>query len=145
MKALARFFMFVFALSTILSCSAVPAFAATPSAPTDSHIDIEVNGSNGITIKPGAYPDLGSNTTDIQQAAAEKVVSKSKLVAQTITSVCAIVCFVMVILNISKLSTSNTMPILRRQAIIGLLWSLISLTLFGGAWVIVTFFWNFLK
>ena len=90
-------------------------------------------GANGITITPGAAPDM----TD--------VISKGKTVAQTITAVCTIICFVALFISITKLSTSGSHPMQRRMAIMGILWSGVAITLFGGGWVVVSFFWNFLS
>lgn len=121
----------------IMSLCSVPAFA------TDTGMQIQVSGGNGITINPGQYPNLGS-ADDAPEEAAKTIISKGKLIGQTITAVCALVYLVFFFINITKLSTSGAMSFQRRQAITGLLWSGVSLALFGGAWTVITFFWNFL-
>lgn len=135
--------LFVVVLTLAIGC--VPAYATDGGSGGDSHIQIEING-NGITINPGQYPDMGGTTDgSTPEAAATTLVSKGKLIGQTVTALCAIVCFVFFLINVTKLATSGGMPFQRRAAIIGVLWSGASLTLFGGAWVVISFFWNYLK
>jgi len=105
-------------------------------------IDI-TGGTGGITIKPGNAPDM----TDVDSYAdnmGEKVISKGKTVAQTVTAICTIICFVMFFISVTQLATSSSNPIMRYRALLRILWSGIAITLFGGSWVVVTFFWNFL-
>ena len=101
-------------------------------------------GANGITITPGAAPDM-TDVSNAYDTVGDTVISKGKTVAQTITAVCTIICFVALFISITKLSTSGSHPMQRRMAIMGILWSGIALTLFGGGWVVVSFFWNFLS
>lgn len=136
MRYLRKLALLVAVVLTMSLCS-VPAFA------TDTGMQIQVSGGNGITINPGQYPNL-SSTGDAPEEAAKTIISKGKLIGQTITAVCALVCLVFFFINITKLSTSGAMSFQRRQAITGLLWSGVSLALFGGAWTVITFFWNFL-
>jgi len=105
-------------------------------------IDITGDGS-GIKIKPGEAPDMThvGNLDDI----GNKVISKSQMVAKTVTSVCTIICFVAFLFSVTRLATSGSHPIQRRGAVIGILWSGVALALFGGGWVVVNFFWNFLS
>lgn len=133
------------------SMSVIPSFAedeaygsATGSSGTGSGIISITGGSHGITIKPGSAPDM-TNVGDAYTTVGNTVISKGKVVAQTITAVCTIICFVALFISITKLSTSGSHPMQRRAAIIGILWSGIALTLFGGGWIIVSFFWNFLS
>lgn len=126
----------IFLLILTLTTTCVPAFANN----TDSGINISA-GSDGITIKPGTYLDL-ANITDAPEEMAETTISKAKLIGQIITSVCCIICLVFFFINVTKLATSGAMPFQRRQAISGILFSGASLALFGGAWTVITFFWN---
>lgn len=134
---------------TLLLCLGciTPAFAApTGGTGGTGGLDIQVSGSSGITINPGNYPDLSSgDLSGVQDEVSEKVVSKSKSVAQTVTAICAIVCMVFFFINVVKLATSGSMAFQRRTALIGLLWSGVALALFGGGWTVITFFWNFLN
>ena len=108
--------------------------------------DVSVNGTNGIVINPGTYPDLGStNLEGVQDAATEKIIENGKTVAKTITAICAIICFVSFFISVVQLATAGTMPLKRRMSLIGILWSGIGLALFGGAFVVISFFWNFLR
>ena len=136
----------LFSVVLLLSLSCVPAYASeSDNANADSHIQIDISGSNGITINPGAYPNLSGSGEDVQEAAATKVVSQGKRIGQTITALCAIVCFVFFLINVTKLSTSGAMAFQRRQAIMGVLWSGAALTLFGGAFAVISIFWNYLR
>lgn len=101
-------------------------------------------GANGITITPGAAPDM-TDVSNAYDTVGDTVISKGKTVAQTITAVCTIICFVALFISITKLSTSGSHPMQRRMAIMGILWSGVAITLFGGGWVVVSFFWNFLS
>lgn len=124
------------ALMLCVTSVATPAFAA-------GTINIS-GGANGITITPGTAPDM----TDVSSAynkVGNTVISKGKTVAQTITAVCTIICFIALFISITKLATSGSHPMQRRTAIIGILWSGVALALFGGGWVVVSFFWNFLS
>lgn len=143
MRYLKKFgFTFLVVLMVAFSCT--PAYASEGGSGGDSHIQIDVNGS-GITINPGQYPDMGGATNGATpEAAATKIVSKGKLIGQTITALCAIVCLVFFLINVTKLSTSGGMAFQRRQAIMGVLWSGAALTLFGGAFTVISFFWNYL-
>ena len=131
---------FVLMLALVFTITVVPAFADSD----DGHFNIQVN-DNGITITPGAYPDLGGDINeDIRGAIAGNVTSKAKSVAQTITGICSIVCFTLLIVNITKLSMKAGDPKGRSAALSGILWSGVAISLFGGAFIVVTFFWNFL-
>lgn len=124
---------------TIQCCYLGPVMAA-------DGIDISLNGGNGITINPGNYPDLGAtDIDDVQDATTEKIIDKGKSIAQTITALCAIICFVAFFISIAKLVTSGSIPFQRRAALTGILWSGIGIALFGGAFVVVSFFWNFFR
>ena len=72
-------------------------------------------------------------------------VSTSKKVAQAITGVLTVICFVAFLFCVTKLALSAGNPQTRRMAISGILFSGIALALFGGAWIVVSFFWNLLS
>lgn len=87
-------------------------------------------------VKSGAFGDdtnLGTVVTTAQQ------------IAKTITSVLSIISFVSLLLWVAKLATSAGNPRNRTTALTGILFSGIALALFGGAWVVVNFFWNLLS
>ena len=48
------------------------------------------------------------------------------------------------LISVTKLAASAGNPIARQRALAGILFSGVALALFGGAWVVVSFFWNFL-
>lgn len=84
--------------------------------------------------------DLDSSSADLGTA-----VQTSKKVAQAITGILTVICFVSFLFWVSKLAMSAGNPQTRRVAISGILFSGIALALFGGAWVAVSFFWNLLS
>ena len=55
------------------------------------------------------------------------------------------ICFVVFFISVTKLATSGSHPMQRRAAILGILWSGVAIALFGGSWIVVSFFWNFLS
>lgn len=136
----------LFVAVLMLSISCVPVYASEggDDGGGNSHIQIDVSGTNGITINPGKYPNLNGTGEAAQEEAATKLVSQGKRIGQTITALCAIVCFVFFLINVTKLSTSGGMAFQRRQAIMGVLWSGAALTLFGGAFTVISLFWNYL-
>jgi len=84
--------------------------------------------------------ELDSSSADLGTA-----VQTSKKVAQAITGILTVICFVSFLFWVSKLAMSAGNPQTRRVAISGILFSGIALALFGGAWVAVSFFWNLLS
>lgn len=82
------------------------------------------------------------NSADVDMGTA---VQTSKKVAQAITSILTVISFVSFLFWVSKLAMSAGNPQTRRVAISGIMFSGIALTLFGGAWVAVSFFWNLLS
>lgn len=127
-------------LTLFTTCT--PAFASGSGGNGgNTGIDISANG-NGITINPGTYPNL-SNVSDAPEEVAKTAISKAKLIGQVVTAICFIICLAFFFVNVTKLSTSGAMSFQRRQAITGILFSGASLAIFGGAWTVITFFWNF--
>ena len=132
-------------LCSLASISQFEAYGAPPSASAGQGIEIQVDSSSGgIVISPGMFPNLSGDLDSVQNQVADRVVSKTKTVAQTITAVCAIICLVFFFINVAKLATSGSIAFQRRMALIGILWSGIALALFGGAWVVISFFWSLL-
>jgi len=82
---------------------------------------------------------LNAATTDMTT-----VVDKAKEVAKTVTSVLTIISFVCLLFWIAKLAMSAGNPQTRKIALTGILFSGVALALFGGSWVVVSFFWNIL-
>lgn len=129
-------------LSSALAVSCVtPAFAA-------NIVDIKPNGSGGFTISPpGAGenpPAMGQDLSSFQSVVEDTLMPTVQQVATTITSICTIICLVAFLISVTKLATSAGNPAARQRALQGILFSGIALTLFGGAWLVVSIFWNFL-
>ena len=127
------------ALIIIFSIIVTPAYAG------DGSLTIK-GGKGGITIKPGNFPNLSGDLEDnFEEQVEEVVLNKAKNIAQIITAICALTCFTVLLVNITRLSTSGPNPHARHQALMSILWSGIALAFFGGSFVVVSFFWNFLQ
>lgn len=74
----------------------------------------------------------------------DTVVTKAQDIAKTVTSILTIISFVCLLFWIARLAMSAGNPQTRRVALTGIMFSGISLALFGGSWVVVSFFWNIL-
>lgn len=111
--------------------------------PSQASISIS-GGGGGITIKPGPAPNM-TDVGDAFDKVSDKLVDKGQQTAKTITAVCCIICFVVFFISVTKLATSGSHPMQRRAAILGILWSGVAIALFGGSWIVVSFFWNFLS
>lgn len=122
--------------SMSISSMAIPAHAAG--------IDISPSGS-GITIKPGRMPDMTTSISGLQSAIDEAVMPQIRAVATAVTSVCTIICLVAFLVSVTKLAASAGNPVARHRALTGILFSGVALALFGGACIVVAFFWNFLN
>jgi len=72
------------------------------------------------------------------------VVSKSQEVAKTVTALLTILCFISLLFWIGMLAISAGNPNKRQTALMGILFSGVALALFGGSYLVVNFFWNFL-
>lgn len=72
------------------------------------------------------------------------VVNKYKGVAVVITSILTITMFIFMLIQFMKLGASGDNDSARRKAIVGILTTGIATALFGGASIIIGFFWNFL-
>lgn len=73
------------------------------------------------------------------------VEDKAREVAQTLTTILTIISFACLLFWIARLAMSAGNPMSRRMALTGIMFSGVALALFGGAWVVVSFFWNFLS
>ena len=87
---------------------------------------------------------VGNGLNNNGTSSLDTVVTKSKDVARTITSVLTIISFVSLLFWVAKLALSAGNPRNRTTALTGILFSGVALALFGGAWVVVSFFWNIL-
>lgn len=74
----------------------------------------------------------------------DTVVTKAQDIAKTITSILTIISFVCLLFWIARLAMSAGNPQTRKIALTGILFSGVALALFGGSWVVVSFFWNIL-
>lgn len=72
------------------------------------------------------------------------VVTKSQEVAKTVTSLLTILCFISLLFWIGMLAMSAGNPQKRHTALTGIMFSGVALALFGGSYLVVNFFWNFL-
>lgn len=72
------------------------------------------------------------------------VVGKYKSVAVVITSILTITMFIFMLVQFTKLGASGDNDSARKKAIAGILTTGIATALFGGASIIIGFFWNFL-
>ena len=70
------------------------------------------------------------------------IVSEAQEIAQTVTTILTIISFVCLLFWIARLAMSAGNPMTRRQALTGIMFSGVALALFGGSWVVVSFFWN---
>lgn len=73
------------------------------------------------------------------------VVDKTKEIAKTVTSILTVISFVCLLFWVAKLAMSAGNPQTRKVALTGILFAGIALALFGGSWVVVSFFWNVLN
>lgn len=103
---------------------------------------------------PGAGPGAGPGAlfgSDIESklngasTSMGSLVSEARDIAQTITTILTIISFVCLLFWIAKLAMSAGNPMTRRMALTGIMFSGIALALFGGSWVVVSFFWNVLN
>ena len=88
---------------------------------------------------------VGEGLNNNNDANLGTVVNKAQAIAKTITSVLTVISFVCLLFWVARLAMSAGNPQTRRIAISGILFSGIALTLFGGAWIVVSFFWNLLS
>lgn len=139
MKGLFKKLSAMFLTLSLLASNILPAYAA------ETIIDIQPNGSGGLTIKPpGNPPDMGQTLGSFQSTVEDTLMPTVEGVAGTIVSVCTVVSLVAFLISVTKLATSAGNPAARQRAIQGILFSGVALALFGGAWTVVTFFWDFL-
>lgn len=108
-----------------------------------SGIKIDTSG-HGITIQPGNMPDMTTSISTLQSAIDDAVMPQVRTIGTAVTSICTIICLIAFLISVTKLATSAGNPANRQRALTGILFSGIALALFGGAWIIVAFFWNFL-
>lgn len=104
--------------------------------------------SNGMGVN-NMFSDIGNTMSQLDGNTSAGnmsiITDKAQTIAQTITTILTIISFVCLLFNIAKLAMSAGNPMTRRQALTGILFSGAALALFGGAWVVVSFFWNFLN
>lgn len=87
---------------------------------------------------------VGTNLDDAQTDMST-LVDKSKEIAKTVTAILSVVCFVALLVCIARLALSAGNPQKRSQALTGIFISGVALALFGGAFIVVSFFWNLLR
>lgn len=85
-----------------------------------------------------------SNDLDKTQNLTE-MENKVRDVARTVTTILTIISFACLLFWIARLAMSAGNPMTRKTALTGIMFSGVALALFGGSWVVVSFFWNFLS
>jgi len=121
--------------STFSVAYAAPGDKAT-SATTSVFDDyVQVGESGKVTVADGS---------DGEALQLGGVVSKYKSVAVVITSILTITMFIFMLVQFTKLGASGDNDSARKKAIAGILTTGIATALFGGASIIIGFFWNFL-
>jgi len=75
----------------------------------------------------------------------DTVVNKGQEIAKAVTSILTIISFVCLLFWIARLAMSAGNPQTRKIALTGIMFSGVALALFGGSWVVVSFFWNILN
>lgn len=88
-----------------------------------------------------AMSELDGNTSTNMDTVTDKV----RDVATTVTTILTIISFLCLLFWIARLAMSAGNPMTRKQALTGILFSGVALALFGGSWIVVSFFWNFLS
>ena len=127
--------LFALCFSTFSVAYAAPGDKAT-SATTSVFDDyVQVGESGKVTVADGS---------DGEALQLGGVVSKYKSVAVVITSILTITMFIFMLVQFTKLGASGDNDSARKKAIAGILTTGIATALFGGASIIIGFFWNFL-
>lgn len=108
------------------------------------------NGQHGQGGTTGTVDDLFSDNFNPSQDLGQNqdldtVEGKVREVAQTVTTILTIISFACLLFWIARLAMSAGNPMTRKTALTGIMFSGVALALFGGAWVVVSFFWNFLN
>ena len=126
-----KFLLVVFVLLLCFSISA-PAFAG------DSHVRVTVGGDGTVNVLPSTY----ANARDPFGS----MFSNYKTIANAILGICGITAIIFFLINIVRLgSVAGSNEMLRRRAIVGLLFSGLALTLLGGLTIVVNFSMNLFK
>lgn len=108
------------------------------------------NGQQGQGGTTGTVDDLFSDNFNPSQDLGQNqdldtVEGKVREVAQTVTTILTIISFACLLFWIARLAMSAGNLMTRKTALTGIMFSGVALALFGGAWVVVSFFWNFLN
>lgn len=134
MKTHRNLVMVILAITILLSVCITTAYA------DDGDNRIGVTFSNG-TLHVGVEgqpQDEVSNSISV-------VIGKYKGIAATIMGLCVITSLIALVFNITKLGASGSNDRVRREAIIAIAFSALSITLFGGGTIAVGIFWNALN
>lgn len=166
-RVLSLLLIFAMTFSMVLSGGIQVAFAnQDPPPPTTEggNSGTATDSNTGTTISdPTTNTDTGNSTGSVndlwnqvgldgvgqdlskQDTNLGTLVSKGQEVARAITSIMAIISFLALLFWVAKLATSAGNPQSRKIALTGILFSGVALAIFGGAWVVVSFFWNLLS
>lgn len=86
------------------------------------------------------HPGVVSDESKVKEPS--EILDQYKSLVMLFTGILTITCIALLIFNISKLSMAGSNDQARRNAIIGIMVSGIALSLFGGAGIVIGFFWN---
>lgn len=92
-----------------------------------------------ITIPGGSVTSLSEAPTASELAG---FFSGFKMIGTVVSGLCTITALIFFVINLARLSTSVGNDMQRSRALKGILFSGISIALFGGITVVVSIFWN---
>jgi len=110
--------------------------AVTAYADESGILDVE-EGEGGITIGPGQYPSLNGDLEETIEDANE-VLSRYQMVERFILAVIVLILLAVLIISITKFAAAGDDASARKQAMMGILISGVSISLIGGIAVIVS-------
>jgi len=106
----------------------------------DDKVSVSVDGSGNITIETPSTTGVSLSPSLVY----EKVISKYKVIGVAILGMCIITSLLVFLFHVTKLGAAGGNEQARRAAIRGLLFSGLSLSLFGGLATVVGLFWGLL-
>lgn len=111
---------------------------------TEAHISsicaLVITHASTITIPGGQIVSLAEAPSASEVTSFFKGL---KVIGTAISGICTITAMIFFVINLTRLSTSAGNDFQRTRALKGILFSGISLALFGGITVVVSIFWNF--
>lgn len=123
----------------------LPGLGTTDGEATPFVVSAQAAAGPGALFGSGGTMSGVINSLNNQSTSMNTIVSEAQQIAQTITTILTIISFVCLLYYIARLAMSAGNPMTRRQALTGILFAGIALALFGGSWIVVSFFWNVLN